>query len=154
MNKLTIMLLALTVTCGSVFAASANFSISSKPYKSHSHHFQVINICQMTDPTLNEVILGLHPDIAVEFSAQTIIPMSFFLKGDLVHLIGNQDNCGAVEVKQTFYARCVQQVLLLSTDLNERKPFLEFITGKTSVSLNIQDGKPSLVVGAEAYQRF
>lgn len=54
---------------------------------------------------------------------------------------------------QTFYARCVDQELILSTNLTDWKPFLEFLTGNASVSLNIQDGKPSIVVGAETNQR-
>lgn len=54
---------------------------------------------------------------------------------------------------QTVYARCVQQELILSTDLTDWKPFLEFIAGNASVSISIQDGKPSIVIGAETNKR-
>lgn len=102
---------------------------------------------------LNEIMLGHHPEIAVEFSTQTKLPINFFLKGDLVNLVENEGNFGVVEVMQTFYARCVQQELILSTNLTDWKSFLEFITGNVSVSLSIQDGRPSIVVGAETNQR-
>ena len=46
----------------------------------------------------------------------------------------------------------VGQELILSTNLTDWKPFLEFITGNVSVSLSIQEGKPSIVVGAEINQ--
>jgi hypothetical protein len=107
----------------------------------------------LADNDLNEIMLGNHPEIAVEFSAQTKLPINFFLKGDLINLVENEGNFGVVEVMQTFYARCVQQELILSTNLTDWKPFLEFITGNVSVSLSIQDGKPSIVVGAETNQR-
>ncbi len=148
-----IMPLALMAICGSVFAASADFQINSKTWKTTSQNVKVINICDLTDSDLNEIILGNHPEIAVEFSAQTILPISFFLKGDLVNLVENDENLRVVEIVQTFYARSVQQELILSTDLTNWKPFLEFITGNVSVSLSIQEGKPSIVVGAETNKR-
>jgi hypothetical protein len=61
---------------------------------------------------------------------------------------------GQSPVKQTFYARCVQDELILSSNLTEWKPFLEFITGTASVTLSIQDGQPSIVFGAEANRRI
>jgi hypothetical protein len=153
MKKLAIMSLALMAACGSVFAASADFPINSKTWETLSQNLKVINVCNLTDNDLNEIMLGHHPEIAVEFSAQTKLPINFFLKGDLVNLVENEGNFGVVEVMLTFYARCVQQELILSTNLTDWKPFLEFITGNVSVSLSIQDGKPSIVVGAETNQR-
>lgn len=154
MKKLAIMSIALIGVCGSAFAASADFPINSKTWETLSQNVKVINVCNFTDDDLNEIILGHHPEIAVEFSAQTILPISFFLKGDLVHFVKNEENFGAVEIVQTFYARYVDKELILSTNLIDWKPFLEFITGNVSVSLSLQDGKPSLVVGAETNQRF
>lgn len=153
MKKLVIVPLALMAICGSVFAASADFPINSKTWKSVSQNIKVINICDLTDSDLNEIMLGNRPEIAIEFSAQTTLPIRFFLKGDLVNLVENDEGFGVVEIVQTFYARCVQQELILSTDLADWKPFLEFITGTASVSLNIQDGKPSIAVGAETNKR-
>lgn len=153
MKKLMIMPLALMAICGTVFAASADFPINSKTWETVSQNIKVINICDLTDSDLNEIMLGNRPEIAVEFSAQTTLPISFFLKGDLVNLVENNENLIAVEIVQTFYARCVQKELILSTDLADWKPFLDFITGTASVSLSIQDGKPSIVVGAETNKR-
>lgn len=148
-----IMPLALMAICGSIFAASADFPINSKTWETASQNVKVINVCDLTDGDLNEIMQGNHPEIAVEFSAQTTLPIRFFLKGDLVNLVENDENFRAVEIVQTFYARCVQQELILSTDLTGWKPFLEFITGNASVSLSIQDGKPSIVAGAETNKR-
>lgn len=154
MRRRAIMPLALMTICGSVFAASADFSINSKTWEYVSENLKVINVCDLTNSDLNKIMMiGNHPEIAIEFSAQTTLPMSFFLKGDLVNLVDNDENFRAVEIVQTFYVRCVQQELMFSTNLTDWKPFLEFITGKASVSLSIQDGKPSIEVGAETNRR-
>lgn len=153
MKRLVIMPLALMAICGSVFAVSADFAINSKTWENVSQNLKVINVCDLTDSDLKEILLGNHPEIAVEFLAQTTLPISFFLKGDLVNLVENDENFRTVEVVQTFYARFVQQELILSINLTDWKPYLEFITGNASVSLSIQDGKPSVVVGAETNKR-
>lgn len=152
MKKLIIIPLAFMITCVSFFKASADFPFNSKTWKNVSQSLEVINVCDLNTQDLNEIMLGNHPEIAMEFSAQTTLPISFFLKGDLVQL-KHEGSFGAVEIMQTFYARCVQQELVISTNLIDWKPFLEFITGQASVSLSIQEGKPSIIVGAEANKR-
>lgn len=152
MKKLAMMSLALMATYGSAFAASADFPINLTTWETPSQNLKVINVCNLTDNDLNEITLGHHPETAVEFSAQTTLPISFFLKGDLVNLV-DDESLRAVEIIQTFYVRCVGQELVLSTNLTDWKPFLEFITGTVSVTLSMQEGKPSIVLGAEANQR-
>jgi len=153
MRKIALMSLGLIATCVSTFAASVEFPINSKPLEGFSQNLKVVNVCDLTNSDLNEIMQGQRPDVAFEFSAHTILPISFFLKGDLVNLVENQENLGQVEVKQTFYARYVQEALILSSNLTEWKPFLEFITGEASIVLNIQDGRPSITFGAEANRR-
>jgi hypothetical protein len=154
MKKITIMSLALTATCVSAFATSADFPINSKPWENLSQNLRVVNIRHLTDSDLNEIMQGHHPKTAVEFSAQTTLPISFFLKGDLVNLTENEGKFGTVEIKQTFYARYVANDLILSINLTDWKPFLEFITGNASVTLAIQDGKPSIIFGSETNRRL
>lgn len=153
MKKIATMSVAFTVACLSVFAASANFPANAKPWENVSQKVKVINICHLTDNFLNEIMQGYHPEVVVEFAAQTTLPISFFLKGDLVNLVENEDKFGLIEIKQTFYARCVQEELILSSNLIDWKPFLEFITGNLSATLSVQDGQPSIVVGSETNRR-
>lgn len=154
MKKIAIMSIVITATCVSAFAASADFPINGKSWENPSQHLRVVNICHLTETDLNEIMQGQHPEMAVEFSAQTTLPISFFLKGDLVNLIENEEKFGSVEIKQTFYARCVEGDLILSINLTNWKPFLEFITGNASVALTIQDGQPSIVFGSETNRRL
>ncbi|MBA2726822.1 MAG: hypothetical protein H0U49_01440 [Parachlamydiaceae bacterium] len=153
MKKLIFLSLSLASICLSASAASADFPINSKSWE-NCQDLRVVNICSLSDQELKEIMEGHHPEIAVEFSSQTRLPISFFLKGDFVNLVENEGKFGEVEIKQSFYARLVGQGLILSTNLNEWKPFLEFITGHASLALSIHDGQPSIVVGAETYRRL
>lgn len=128
-------------TCAAIGIFGTAFSASD---------LNVVNLCELTNEDFNEILQGSHSDTAVEISAQTTLPISFFLKGELVNLDGN---FGEVEIKQTLYARCVPQGLVLSTDLVDWKPFAEFITGKLSATLSIDEGEPSILVGAEIDHR-
>lgn len=155
MKKNWVISLTLMIAGASVaFTTSVDYPSKSKACKNLSQNLRVVNICNVRDSDLNEIMQGLHPETAVEFSAQTKLPISFFLKGDLVNLVENEGKTGIVEVKQTFYARCVERELILSINLIDWKPFLEFITGNASVALTIQEGKPSLLVGSETNRRL
>lgn len=139
--------------CGSIFAASADLKIGSKTWEVAAQSPKVINIFDLTESDLSEIMRGDLPEIAIEFLAHTTLPVSFFLKGDLVKFVEEDEIFKTVEITQTFYARCVGQELVLSTNLTDWKPFLEFITGTVSFSLIINDDGPSFIVEAETNQR-
>lgn len=153
MKRLMILSLALMAICGSVCATSMNIDINSKTWRTVTQNIEVINICDLTDFDLIEIMQGNHPELAVEFLAKTSLPLSLFLRGDLINLVENDEGFKVVEIEQTFYVRCVEQEFIFSTNLIDWKPFFEFLTGNASVSLSIQDGKPSILVGVEANKR-
>jgi len=153
MKKFVFLSLNLAAVCIHAFATSAEYPIS-KPWENISQNQRVIGICSLSDQELNEIMLGYHPELAVEFSVGTKLPINFFFKGDLLDLVENKESSGSIEVKQSFYVRCVGKELIVSSDLTQWKPFLEYITGNFSITLNIQDGQPSIVIGVEANKRL
>jgi len=154
MKKTATLILASSMAfCGLGFADYVNLPLNSITWETPIQNLKVINLNNLTESVMNEIKRGQYPEIAIEFSAHTILPFSFFLKGDFVNLIDNEENIGAVEILQTFYARCVDQELILSANLTDWKPFIEFITGHISASLGIQDGKPSFSLGTEVNRR-
>ena len=153
MKKLVVLSFSFLTVCGCAFAASADFPLSSKSWENFSQDLHVVNMCNLKDCELNEIMQGHRPEIVVEFTALTKLPINFFLKGDLLNLVENEVRSETIEIKQTFYARSIGQELILSLNLVDWKPFLEFITGTASVGLSIQDGQPSIIVGAEANHR-
>ncbi|MGE0198349.1 MAG: hypothetical protein AB7N99_09070 [Simkaniaceae bacterium] len=154
MKKIVILSVTLTAACIAAFASSADFSIRSDPWDHFSPNLRVVNICDLTDTDLNAIMQGEQPETAIEFSAQTTLPITFFLKGDLVNLVEQEGNFGAVEIQQTFYARYIEDNLMLSVNLTDWKPFFEFITGTASVALTLQEGIPSIVFGSETNRRL
>lgn len=143
------MVLACTMTCLSIFADD---TINSQD--APSEDIKVVNFCDLTENDLEEIIQGLHPNKIIEFLANTMLPINRYLKGALIHLVENQEKWGTVEINQTFYARYTENELLFSSDLTEWKPLLEFVTGEASINLSIQDGKTSLVIGAQTNRRL
>jgi hypothetical protein len=154
MKNLTLLSLLLLAVYASAFAASADFPIHLKPRESFSQGLRIVNIYDLKEDGWNEIIQGNYPELAVEFTTQTRLPIHFFLKGDFLHLTESPERIGNIEIKQTFYARCVEKELVLSSNLTDWKPFLEFITGTASVALSMQEGQPSIVIGVEANQRL
>jgi len=152
-RKHALMAIVATAFSLSVFAASTDFPIQLKLWEDLSQDLRVVNICDLTDHNLDEIMQGHCPEVAVEFSADTTLPISFFLRGDLLNLIEDEVTFGQIEIKQKFYARYVQGELILSASLTEWKPFLEFMTGHASVALSVHHGQPSIVFGAEINRR-
>ncbi|PWU15267.1 MAG: hypothetical protein C5B45_02920 [Chlamydiae bacterium] len=143
------MILACTMVCLSIFA---NDAIHLR--KTSSEDVRIVNFCDLTENDLKEIVQGLHPDKIIAFLANTTLPISCHCKGDLIHLVQNEEKWGAIEIKQTFYAKCANEEFLFSSDLTEWKHVLEFITGDASVALGIQDGQTSLVIGTEISKRL
>lgn len=135
MKKFALLSIAFTLVCLSNFA--------------YAQEIKVVQVNCLTDHDLKEIMHGQHPELAIEFAEHTCLPTSFNLKGDLASLIENEEKWRTIEIKQTFYVRCVGEELILSSNLIDWKPFMEFITGKVTATLSIQDGQPSIVVDAE-----
>lgn len=149
MKKLIALSLIFAAGCKTLSAAPSPLN----PWESPSQDLRVINVCNLSENDLQEITQGLHPEMAVEFSSQTVLPVGFFLKGDFAELIENDQPRATLQILQTFYVRFVKDDLIVSTDLTNWKSLLEFITGNASTVLSIQNGRPTISIGAEAYQR-
>ena len=113
----------------------------------------VSDLYNLTQHELCDLMQGRCPDVAIEFPVNTLLPIRFFLTGDVVRLIEGEGNCGQIEVQQTFYLKCIDDQLLFSVDLVEWRPFTEFCQGAVSFSLTLEEGRTAIVAGAEGYRR-
>lgn len=125
----------------------------NKPCQYDSQNVRVVNVLDLNDQTVHDLRQGQHPDIAVEFTKGTTLPISFLLKGDLITFVEKDISPGHIEIQQTFYARSIQNELMISTDLSVWKPFQEFITGNISAGFGIHSEQACITVGAEINQR-
>lgn len=153
MNKFVFTTLNLLIACTFGFVHASNDSINLKPQELCMQNLHVVNIHNVSSQEFKEIMQGHRSDIALEFTSGSVLPLNLFLKGNLVNLIDDIKDIKTIEIKQTFYARCIDKELILSSNLIDWKPCLEFITGNASVILNIQDGQPSVNLGAEVYRR-
>jgi hypothetical protein len=154
MRKIWSCTLAMITLSLSGNATSVDFSIKPKSWEKHTENLKVMSLSEISEQVLNEIMQGEHPDLAVQFSKGTQLPINFFLIGDLVNLTEDQINFGRIEIQQTFYARYAGGELILSVNLKKWKPLLEFITGNASVVLSIQNQEPSITFGAAANRRI
>lgn len=90
---------------------------------------QVIKIGELTPAMLEPIKEGEASDLAIEFTAGTLLPMHFFLTGDMVELQQTETCSPLLEIKRTFYAKPAGNDLLFSLDLNQWGPFQEIFTG-------------------------
>lgn len=110
--------------------------------------YQIINLNDLTPQQLEEIGQGFHQEAVVEFPAHTKLPLKLSLEGDLFKLNTSNETLGEIEVLQTFYARFAENMILLSSDLHHWKPFMEFVTGSSSVGLSFEHGLPFFSLGA------
>jgi len=141
-------LFILTSLCLSAFAKCNHCDV---PISTTAQDLTIVNILDLSGNDINEITQGSHPNTAIEFSAKTTLPISSFLKGNLINQ--TKDSYGEISVQKTFYARFSKNGLILSSDLVEWKPFLEFITGDISIALKVKDNTPSFVFGANVNKR-
>ncbi len=112
--------------------------------------YNLIDVSTVRLEDMAQMISGTMTNGVIVFSEGTILPLRFFLTGNLITLIGEQADFGSVEVQQTFYARFSKTGIDLSSDLETWTPFFDFITGMASIQLSIDDSTPFILFGAEA----
>lgn len=141
-------LLATAICLSSLVFANDNTSWNTSP-----QDLVVVPSAQLTEAELLQISEGQHPELAVEFAAGSILPITFYLSGDLASLAESYEKWGSVQIQQTFYVRCFDEELFFSSDLTEWKTFFEFATGSAGIQLEIRDGTPVFVVGSETNRR-
>jgi len=124
---------------------------AEKLTKSHlcCEGLSVVNVRDLTEQDIDPMMQGKCPNVAIEFSTGTKLSLSMFLKGDILSFAQDKDQFSAITVERTFYARCVEDNLMLSTDLLSWTPISDFITGNVNLQLLVQDQTPVFSFKAE-----
>ena len=146
-------MLAYVLTCFAMNAMANEITISIDSWEESSQDEVIVNLHDLNGEQVKAIMEGKCPECAVEFTKGTCLPISLFLRGDLLNLKEKDQNVETIEVKQTFYVRCIEKKFLFSFDRVKWKPYSELITGTSFISLNIQDGEPAIVIGVETNRR-
>lgn len=110
----------------------------------------IVNLSELNQESIHQ-IMDNQADVAIQCEEGTALPLHFLVSGDLLAFSGESNQI--VTAKKTFYIYPKEDAILFSTDLQNWKPLMEFITGKVCVAYNYESTPPSLSVIAEINQR-
>jgi hypothetical protein len=157
MKKLLITTLLTSLTCLSN-VTFAEDTLTNSVFQDHPLlPSKIVNVLDIPKYMQEEISTKLDSPFVIEFSENTVIPLNFFLTGDLVQLVYKDNQPAQLHVKETFYVMCRMnhegEPLLFSSDLVEWKSLLDFLTGKASIECDTVDGQSTCRLGAEVYRR-
>ncbi len=114
---------------------------------------QIVSLSTLTSVEMESILTQALGNVVVEFPSGTILPVKFFLRGDLVTFVEQEKEIGQVKMEKTIYVRLIKEEFLFSLDLIEWKSLLDLVTGRVDVSLDIEETIPTITFGVEAGQR-
>lgn len=109
----------------------------------------IIPMQDITEDMTAEVMEGKRQDIAIECTEGLSIPISPFLKGNLINLESKGYDVLSLNVLNAFYFKSDGREILFSRDLKDWKDFFTFVTGNATVSLSVREGRILADIGAE-----
>jgi len=83
----------------------------------------------------------------------TVLPLRFFLNGELLELEAGDHPADLIKIKRTFYLRWQGEELHISFDASSWKTWNEMLTGTLSFSINVEDNGPLLQLGAVTHYK-
>ena len=123
-----------------ILLASPLFAKEKKPFPAIQ---QVIPLTELSSEQIQELVLGQHPDIAVECSAGTSLPFRFLF--NFKFFSASLDPNLTVKVDESFYLRFNGKKVYVSTDLINWSNLSSYIGGPTTTNLKIGDDARLLV---------
>jgi len=113
----------------------------------------VVNFLSLNGEQMQTLMQNQDNDFILELPAKTVLPVRFFLQGDTAVFTAKETDIGQIELQKTIYLQRTEEELLLSSDLQNWLPFLEFFTGNFSVQLGIDPTGHSISFSAETNER-
>ena len=122
-------------------------------HKTESHNL-IICLSDLNDRVIQDFSQGNMGDFVVECPAGASLPFKLKLKGEFLELESASLTPLYLNVLKTCYVRCEEKAnFLFSTDLQTWKGFSEFFTGSVNVSLEAENGGPTVGLKFELNQR-
>ncbi len=123
------------------FAFTAVFLMMLSPAFSREKHFpplkQVVSMADVDTQMIQEMILGLHSDLAIQCEAGAELPLRSLHHFGLFTVKHNPNL--SMEVEKTCYLRCVKRKVYVSEDLITWEKPKDFFSGKPEAKLKVDD---------------
>jgi len=106
--------------------------------------WQTVPFDSLTEEEGLRILRGEPNNIVVEFREGMMLPVQFFLNGDVLEFHQKDEITGTIVVKKTFYMRHEECGIMYSGDLNSWHPLYMFLTGSIQAGINLDDDVPVL----------
>jgi hypothetical protein len=115
---------------------------------------RLYDLTQISQEEVQQFLEHPSPSSILRCPEGSSLPLTFFLKGDLLELTSSGSVMYRLTIKQTFYLRLQEEQVFISMDGLNWKSWEEQLTGMIGVSLtHVQKEEPQLQLGAEVYLR-
>lgn len=145
----------LLALAGASVAFSANHSVQIGGSSPHimDTRYRVIPLSELTPDMVEDFFLGKKgPSFVLECTEESILPFRLSLNGDFLNL-ELEDTPSKIKVMKTCFINRVEDTFLFTTDFKAWKKFEEFFTGVVGISLNVEEGSPTVGFNLELNQR-
>lgn len=145
----------LLALAGASVAFAANHSVQIGGSSTHimDARYRVISLSELTPDMVEDFFMGENgPSFVLECSEGSILPFRLSLKGEFLNL-ELDDTPSTIKVMKTCFINRVGDKFLFTTDFKSWKNFEEFFTGVVGISLNVEEGIPTVGFNLELNQR-
>ncbi|KAF3361464.1 hypothetical protein PHSC3_001838 [Chlamydiales bacterium STE3] len=134
------------------FTANHNMYLGSSSTHIVNTGCQVVALSELTQDMIEDFFTGKTPQSILECPSGSVLPFNLSLKGEFLAL-EVEDTYSNIKILKTCFIKRLEDTFVFSTDLQHWKDFQEFFTGRVGVSLNIEEGTPSVGFNIELNQR-
>ncbi len=115
---------------------------------------EIVNLNDADNDMITNIMLGKLPNVVLEVSEGSRLPLNIFLKGDFIELVSASATDVIIQVNQNLYMKNDNGQVQFSTKSSDWKSLCQFVTGMTSVSLTReQSGSPCITLSAEIFEK-
>lgn len=113
---------------------------------------QIIPFTDFTEEEFTEFTNGKLPDVILECTKGTSLPLTLIVSGDFFQSEGTSSS--GLQVIKTCYVKCSKdEEFLFSADLETWKTFFDFFTGEIRGIAKIEDNHPAAGLSIQLSQK-
>ncbi len=112
-----------------------------------SDDWETIQLSSLSEQQAYKFMTGAPNNVIIEVPEGTVLPLEFCLSGEILEFHQNDETCGHIQVKKTFYMRHEECGFMFSADLISWYPLELFVTGEINTSVQLDAEEPLIKVG-------
>jgi len=134
------------------FAGTHTVSIGATSSHIIDRECRIVALEDVKSEMLERFFTGETPSVVLECTEGLSLPFNLRVKGQYLAL-DYENSTSAITIVKKCFIKCEENEFLFSTDLKSWKPFQEFFTGEIGVSVNVDEGLPTVCLNIEINQR-